>query len=93
MEQVENDHREDGVPGDEGKIRLEILRLDGRIVTVEAEPEGQEVGDVDHGEVVNSGKESDDLPMLDVLPWLHGATLLSFVYLPASGGGYTNVNE
>ena len=43
VEEVENDHREDGVDGDEGGIRIQILRRDGRIVAVEAEPEGQKV--------------------------------------------------
>ena len=67
VEKVEDHHREDGIPGDEGEIGIQEARLDGGIVAVEAEPEGQEVGDMDHGEVVNSGEESDDLPVFDVL--------------------------
>ena len=65
VEAVENDHREDGVDGDEGGIGFEINGRDGRIVAVEAEPEGQEVGDVNHREVVDHGEESDEFPMLD----------------------------
>ena len=76
VEAVENDHREDGVDGDEGGIGLEVAGRDGRIVAVEAEPEGQEVGDVNHREVVDHGKEGDDLPMLKLLQILQVAHLL-----------------
>ena len=64
MEKVENDHRKDGIPGDEGEIRLQVYRCDGRIMAIEAEPEGQEVREMDHGEVIDRGEEGDDFPML-----------------------------
>ena len=64
VEEVEDDHREDGVDGDEGEICIQELRVNGRIVAVKAKPEGQEVGDVNHREVVDHGEESDELPML-----------------------------
>jgi len=59
VEQVEDHDREDGVDGDEGGIGLEVTGRDGRVVAVEAEPEGQEVGDVNHREVVEHGEEGD----------------------------------
>ena len=65
VEKVENHDREDGVPGDEGEIRFQVSRVDGRIMTVEAEPEGQKVREVDHRDVIDDGEEGDDLPMLD----------------------------
>ena len=74
VEKVEDHHREDGIPGDEGEIGIQEARLDGGIVAVEAEPEGQEVGDMDHGEVVDHGEKGNDLPMLDVFELLHMAS-------------------
>ena len=59
VEKVENHDREHGVPGDEGEIRIQEARFDGRIIAVEAEPEGQEVGDVNHREIIDHGKERD----------------------------------
>ena len=76
MEEVEDDDREDRIPGDEGEICIQILRPDGRIVAVEAKPEGQEVADMRNGEVIDHGEEGDDLPMLNMLEILHAAHLL-----------------
>ena len=76
MEEVEDDDREDRIPGDEGEICIQILRPDGGIIAVEAEPQGQEVADMGDGEVIDRGKEGDDLPMLNMLEILHAAHLL-----------------
>ena len=65
VEEVENHDRDEGVPGNKGEIGVQIDRLYRRIVAVEAKPEGQEVGEMDHGEVIDHGEEGDDLPMLD----------------------------
>jgi len=59
VEEVENHQRKDSIPGDEGGIRFQVDGRDGRIITVKAEPEGKEVGDVDNGEVVDRGEERD----------------------------------
>ena len=64
VEEVVDHHREDGIPGDKTVIGIQILRIDGRIIAVEAEPQGQEIADMGDGEVIDHGEESNDLPML-----------------------------
>ena len=64
MKEVEDQHREDGVDGDERGIGLQVTGRDGRIVAVIAEPEGQKVADMRNGEVIDHGEEGNDLPML-----------------------------
>ena len=65
VEEVEDDHREDGIPGDKAVIGIQILRVDGGIITVKTEPQGQEVAEMGDGEVIDHGKEGNDLPMLN----------------------------
>ena len=43
VEEVEDDHREDSIPCDEGGISFQVDGRDGRIIAIKAEPEGQEV--------------------------------------------------
>ena len=74
VEEVVNHHREDGIPGDEGEVCIQKLRVDRGIIAVKAEPQGQEIADMGNGKVIDRREESNDLPMLNILQPSHRLT-------------------